>query len=358
MEKYRILTINPGSTSTKIGIFDNIKPVFIKSLNHKMDDIRSFACVADQYEFRRAAVLQELKNAEIELSGIHAIVARGGLVKPIASGVYEVNERMKEDLRVGVMGQHASNLGGLIAADLALRIPNVKAYIADPVVVDELQDVARLSGHPKFKRLSIFHALNQKAIARQYAHANNHQYDDLNLIIAHLGGGISVGAHCKGKVIDVNNALDGEGPFSPERSGTLPTGQLMRMCFSQEYSEEEVNKMLVGEGGLMAYLNTNQEYEVEKRSKRGDVECKLVLDAMAYQVGKAIGEMSTVLKGRVHAILLTGGIANSRDFCEYIRSMVSFIAPVIIYPGEDELAALAHNGLMVLRGTAEAKVYT
>lgn len=357
MEKYRILTINPGSTSTKIGVFDNTKPVFIKCLNHKLSDIRPFASIADQYEFRKAVVLQELAFAEIPLDGIHAIVARGGLVKPIASGVYEVNERMKEDLRKGVMGQHASNLGGLIAADLVAQIPRAKAYIADPVVVDELQEVARIAGHPKFKRVSIFHALNQKAIARQYAHANNHQYEELNLIIAHLGGGISVGAHCRGKVIDVNNGLDGEGSFSPERSGTLPTGQLMRLCFSGDYTEVEVGRMLVGEGGLMAYLHTNQAYEVELCSKNGDPLSRLLMDAMAYQVGKAIGEMSAVLKGRVHAILLTGGIANSRDFCEYIRSMVSFIAPVIIYPGEDELVALAHNGLMVLRGSMEAKEY-
>lgn len=355
MDKYTILVINPGSTSTKIGVFENIKPIFIKNIRHKESDLEQFEEIIDQYEFRKEAILRELEHAEVQ-SGINIIVARGGLVKPIPSGVYEVNEKMLEDLRVGVMGKHASNLGGLIAAELASKM-NIKSYIADPVVVDEMTEVAKISGHPDFHRISIFHALNQKAIARLYSHSNNLKYEDINLIVAHMGGGISVGAHQFGKVVDVNNALDGEGPFSPERSGTLPSGQLVKLSFNGNKEENEIYRMLVGEGGLMAYFGTSRVYELTERAK-GDEKCSLILEAMAYQIAKTIGSMATVLKGKVQAILLTGGIANSREICDYIRSMVGFIAPVIVYPGEDELAALAHNGFNILRGNLQVQEYT
>lgn len=357
MEKYRILTINPGSTSTKIAVFENNTPVFIKTLKHSAEELKPYSSIVDQYQFRKEAILSELKTGEIDINSINIIVGRGGLVKPIPSGVYEVNERMKEDLKKGVSGQHASNLGGLIAEDIACGLSNVKAFITDPVVVDELQDVARIAGHPKFKRISIFHALNQKAIARRHAQATNAKYEEMNLIVAHLGGGISVGAHSYGKVIDVNNALDGEGPFSPERSGTLPTGQLAELCFSGKYTLAEVKKMICGEGGLMAYLGTNQAYDIELKAKDGDAESILIQDAMGYQIAKSIGEMGAVLKGKVDAILITGGIANNKDLCDYIRDMVGFIAPVVVYPGEDEMAALAMNALMVLRGETDIKVY-
>lgn len=357
MNKFHILAINPGSTSTKIGIFNNIKPAFIKNIVHDPEELSKFSGIVDQYQYRKNAIIKELDNSHFSLADIDIIMARGGLIKPIASGIYEVNSKMLHDLSSGNLGEHASNLGGFIAADLAKQTSGAKAYIADPVVVDELQDVARVSGHPEFERVSIFHALNQKAVARKHANSINKAYEDINLIIAHLGGGISIGAHCRGKVIDVNNALSGDGPFSPERSGSLPTRQLVELCFSGKYTKEEIEKILVGRGGLMAYFATNDSYEIEKRAEEGDEQCRLIQEAMAYQIAKHIGAMSAVLKGDVEAILVTGGIANDIYICDYIRKMVGFIAPVIVYPGEDELLALATNGLMLLRGTLQASLY-
>jgi len=357
MEENLILAINPGSTSTKIAVFDNTKEVFLKNIKHSTENLAGFEKITDQYAFRKQIILDELESASFEVSTIKVIVGRGGLIRPIPSGVYEVNEPMTEDLKVGVLGQHASNLGGLIAHDIARSVPGARAYIADPVVVDELDDIARISGHPEFERISIFHALNQKAIARQHAKSVSNKYEALNLIVAHLGGGISVGAHYRGRVIDVNQALDGEGPFSPERSGTLPAGALVTMCFSGKYSEEEIRKMITGQGGLVAYLGTNDAYEVEKRAKAGDEKAILIQDAMAYQVAKEIGAMSAVLEGEVDAILLTGGIAYGKPFVEAVSKRVRHIGPVYVYPGEDEMRALAMNGLMVLNGEVEPLEY-
>ncbi len=357
IQRQRILVINPGSTSTKIAVFDKNKFIFLKTLKHSTEELKNFKKIVDQFEFRKDIIINELKNADIDVSSIKAVVGRGGLIKPIKSGIYEVNERLREDLLNEVMGEHASNLGGLIAYNIAKNLPDAQAYIADPVVVDEMQDVARIAGHPKFKRVSIFHALNQKAIARTYAKSIEKKYEDLNLIIAHLGGGISVGAHYKGKVIDVNNALDGEGPFSPERSGTLPAGQLVRLCFSGKYTLDEVHKMIKGEGGLVGYLGTNDAYEVEIRAKEGDKKAKLIQDAMSYQIAKEIGALSTVLKGKVDAIILTGGVAHNTYLVNYIKGMVSFIAPVVVYPGEDEMRALAMNVLMVINGEINCEIY-
>ena len=357
MSMYKILAINPGSTSTKIAVFENTKALLVKTLRHSSEELKPFKTIVDQYEFRKNIILEELKNSGFDITCLDAIVGRGGLLKPILSGVYEVNDRMKEDLRIGVQGQHASNLGGLIADEIAKMAPNAKAYIADPVVVDELSDEARVTGHPIFKRVSIFHALNQKAIARTHARAIGRPYEELNFVVAHLGGGISIGAHHKGKVIDVNNALDGAGPMSPERSGSLPAGQLTDLCFSGKYTIEQIKKMITGEGGLMAHLGTNQAYEVEKMVEQGNAKAKLIQDAMCYQIAKWIGSMATVLKGEVHGILLTGGMANNKYLCDYVREMVSYIAPVFIYPGEDEMGALAANGLMVLQGEVAPKVY-
>jgi butyrate kinase len=255
------------------------------------------------------------------------------------------------------MGEHASNLGGLIAYTIARDLPNCKAFIADPVVVDELQDVARIAGHPQFQRYSIFHALNQKATARAYSRLMNHKYEELNLVIAHLGGGVSVGAHRKGKVIDVNQALDGEGPFSPERSGTLPSGALAKLCFSGSHTLEEVKQMITGKGGYVAYMGTNSAYEVELQAQDGDDKARLIQDAMSYQIGKEIAAMCAVLHGEIDAIILTGGISHNPMVVEYIKKMVSFIAPVVIYPGEDEMHALAMNGLMVLKGEIKPREY-
>lgn len=357
MRKYRILAVNPGSTSTKIAVYENETNVFLKNIKHTAEELAHFKDIASQDDFRKNAILNELKEAGQDIETIDIIVGRGGLVKPIPSGIYQVNDVMIRDLHHSPIGEHASNLGGLIAKDIADSIGDVKAYIADPVVVDEMEDIARVSGHPEFERLSIFHALNQKAIARKFAREIDQKYDDLNLIVVHLGGGISVGAHLKGKVVDVNNALNGEGPFSPERAGTLPVWQVADYCLSGKGDRNTVKKMITGKGGFVAYLNTNDAYEVEMRAKDGDEKAQFISDAMAYQVAKDIGAMATVLKGKVDGILLTGGIAYNKQFCSFIEEMVGFIAQVKIYPGEDEMMALALNGLMVLRGEIEEKVY-
>jgi butyrate kinase len=350
MDEFLILAINPGSTSTKVAVYQNAKSIFLKTIRHNSEELVGFKRITDQFEFRKDIIIKELQGAEIDINKISAVVGRGGLIKPIESGVYFVNDRMKEDLMNSIRGEHASNLGALIADDIARNLPSAKAYIADPVVVDELQDIARISGHPKFERVSIFHALNQKAIARQYAKSLDKKYEELNIIVAHLGGGISVGAHYNGRVIDVNNALDGEGPFSPERAGTVPAGQLAKLCFSGEVTYDEVKKMLTGQGGMVAHAGTNDAYEIEMKAKAGDKKAQLLQDAMSYNVAKHIGQMATVLKGKVDGIILTGGIAHNPYLVEYVKEMVGFIAPVSVYPGEDEMQALALNGLMVLRG--------
>jgi butyrate kinase len=354
---HKILAINPGSTSTKIAVYHNAKPVFLKNILHDPKELSKYKRISDQYEFRKNIILKELKNSHLEIEDIEVIVGRGGLIHPIESGVYNINDRLRHDLLEGVMGEHASNLGGLIAIDIAKDLPNCKAFIADPVVVDELQDVARIAGHPRFQRFSIFHALNQKATARAYSRLMNRKYEELNLVIAHLGGGVSVGAHRKGKVIDVNQALDGEGPFSPERSGTLPAGALVKLCYEGILSLDEMKRMITGEGGYVAYLGTNSAYEVELLAQEGDEKASLIQDGMSYQIGKEIASMCAVLHGDVDAIILTGGISHNPMVVEYIKKMVSFIAPVVIYPGEDEMHALAMNGLMVLKGEIKPKEY-
>ncbi|MCE5205625.1 MAG: butyrate kinase [Porphyromonadaceae bacterium] len=353
----RILVINPGSTSTKIAIYQQEKVIFLKTIKHAPEELRRFGKITEQYEYRKNIIYEELKNADVPAETIDAVIGRGGLVKPIASGVYRVNETMRKDLLDCKRGEHASNLGALIAYDIAKMLPSAEAFIADPVVVDELQPLARYSGHPLFERRSIFHALNQKAIARSHAKSIMKKYEDLNLIVVHLGGGITVGAHQKGKVIDVNQGLDGDGPFSPERSGSLPVGQLLKVAFSGLYSYEKMTEMIVGNGGMMAYLGTNDAYVAEREAKDGDEKCLHVMEAMAYQVAKEIGAMATVLKGVVDGILITGGIANSKWFCNMIIERVYRIAPVYVYPGQDEMGALAENALLALNGEIEIKEY-
>ncbi|MFZ4570296.1 MAG: butyrate kinase [Bacteroidales bacterium] len=356
MDNVRVIAVNPGSTSTKIAVFQNDKAVFLKTIKHTSEDLAPFHKITDQFQFRKNIIIQQLTEAGINLEQVRAVVGRGGVLKPIASGVYEVNESMIHDL-IHAETEHASNLGGLIAHDLVRNIPGARAYIADPVVVDELEPLARIAGHPLFKRISIFHALNQKAIAREYARAVQKRYEDINLIVAHLGGGATVGAHKKGKVIDVNQGVDGEGPFSPERSGTLPVNQLIKICFGGEYDLRQIKKMVTGEGGLVAYLGTNNAAEVEERVKAGDEYAKLIYQAMAYQVAKMIGEMYTVLKCECEAILITGGVAYDKMFVSWIHERVYKLAPVQIYPGEDEMRALAQNGIMVLKGDITPTVY-
>lgn len=358
MNDQLILAINPGSTSTKIAVFQGNRQIFLKNITHSSGEISKFEKITDQYEFRKGIIMEELQNAHISLDKLSIIVGRGGLVKPIPSGVYEVNDAMKSDLREGILGQHASNLGGLIASDIAASLPSARAFIADPVVVDELEPIARISGHPIFERISIFHALNQKAIARAHAKLHNANLEDLNLIVAHMGGGVSVGAHEGGRVVDVNQALDGEGPFSPERSGTLPAGALAKTCFSGEYTLDDIKKMITGQGGFVAYLGTNNALDAELRAEAGDEKAILILDAFAYQVAKEIGAMATVLKGKVDAILLTGGIAYGKPIVNKIRERVEHLAQVYVYPGEDEMKALAMNGLMLLTNEIQPKQYS
>ncbi|GHS86269.1 putative butyrate kinase [Bacteroidia bacterium] len=353
----RILTINPGSTSTKIAIFENTKQVFLKNIKHTTEELSQFSNIIEQYNFRKQKIIDELNQSGIESDTVKIIMGRGGMIKPLASGVYEINDAMVHDLQIGYMGEHASNLGGLIAIDIARSIKGAKAYIADPVVVDELCPLARISGHPDFERISIFHALNQKAIARTYANQIGRTYEELNLIIAHLGGGISVSAHNHGQVIDTNNALNGDGPFSPERSGGLPVAAIVKCAFSGKYTEAEMLKMITGKGGLTAYLDTNDAYAVEQAVLSGDKQAKLILEALAYQVAKDIGAMSTVLEGQVNAILLTGGMAHGKFIVDTIIKRVTHISQIRVFPGEDEMAALALNGLMVAEKKIEVKKY-
>lgn len=352
-----ILAINPGSTSTKISIFEGKKEIFTKTLRHSNEELAPYPNVIDQYQFRKDTIAAALKENNIDMKDIAAIVGRGGLLRPIASGVYEVNENMVADLSSAKYGEHASNLGGIIANAMAKEIPGCRAFIADPVVVDELCDVARISGHPKFPRKSIFHALNQKAIAKQYAAEVGKKYSDLNLIVAHMGGGTSIGAHKKGQIVDVNDALNGDGPFSPERSGSLTALDVVKACFSGEYTFDEMKKLINGRGGLMAHLGTNSFYEVEQNMAKGDAKSILITDAFLFQVAKSIGAEAAALCGEVDAILLTGGVAYGKEMMAQLADMVKFIAPVKVYPGEDEMGALAGNGLAVLEGTEEVKVY-
>jgi butyrate kinase len=354
MEK--ILVINPGSTSTKLGFFEGEKPIFIEVLRHNSEEIKKYKRIFDQYEFRKNVVLNFLKDKNISLESITCVVGRGGLIKPVESGTYIVNEKMIEDLKEAKRGEHASNLGAIIAYEIAKEL-NIPAFIVDPVVVDEMDDIARISGLKGIERKSIFHALNQKAVARKAAKDLGKKYEDVNLIVVHLGGGISIGAHRKGKVVDVNNALNGDGPFAPERAGGLPTQDLVDLCFSGKYTYEEMKKKLAGEGGLVSHLGTNDAREVERRIESGDNYARLVYEAMAYQISRTIGEMAAVLKGDIDAIVLTGGIAYSNMLVNWIKERVSFLGKILVYPGEDEMEALALGALRVLRKEEEPKIY-
>ena len=353
-EKMRILAINPGSTSTKFAVFEDEKPLYHATIRHALSDLAHFPSVADQYEYRKQLVLDALAKEGIPLD-IRAVVGRGGLLKPMPGGVFEVNERMCRDIRAAKR-QHACNLGGLIAAELAAGIEGCHAYIADAGVTDELDDIARVTGNPLFPKITIFHALNQKAVARRYAASVGRRYEDMNLVVAHLGGGISVGAHRQGRVVDVNNALDGSGPFSPERSGTIQAGELVNACFSGRYTKEEVTSMIFGKGGLMSHFGTNDAKLLSERAK-SDPRVALVIDAMLYNVCKEIGALCVALCGHVDAILLTGGIAYDKEWMAKITERVQFLAPVHVYPGEDELEALALSGLRALRGEEGVQEY-
>lgn len=357
MQVYKILVVNPGSTSTKIALYENEKEVFAQNIHHTEADLAGRQKISDQYPYRMQVIEAFLVQHGIKPESLAAVVGRGGLLHPMAGGTFAVNEKMVQDLTEQKQGEHASNLGGLIAYAFSQKL-NLPAFIVDPVVVDELEDIARLSGAPELPRKSIFHALNQKAVARKAAAALGTDYFNANFIVVHLGGGISVGAHCQGRVIDVNNALDGEGPFTPERSGTLPVGDLARLCFQNPDDEIRILRMIRGKGGMVAYLGTNDMKEVKRRILAGDQQALLVYQAMAYQVAKAIGAMAAVLKGQVDAIVMTGGIAYDENFIDWIKQYVDFIARVMVFPGEGELEALAYGALRVLRGEEKAQVYS
>lgn len=352
----RILVINPASISTKIGIFDNEILIMEKNIAHPAEDINNFPTIADQHLFRKNAILEALDEEGMNVSNLAAVCGRGGLLRPIQGGTYTVNDGMMKDLQKGYSGQHASNLGGILAFEIAEGL-NIPAFIVDPVVVDELAPIARVSGFSLIERKSIFHALNQKAVARRYASRVGQAYEDVRLIVAHMGRGITVGVHQGGSVIDVNNGLHGDGPFSPERAGTVPAGDLVELCFSGKFSRHEMMKKLVRQGGLSGYLETNDVVKVERRISKGDQKAELIYQAMAYQVAREIGSASAVLKGQVDAIILTGGLAHGKGFVEAIAERVSWIADIEIQPGENELQALAEGAVRVLTGEEQVKIY-
>ena len=351
-----VLVINPGSTSTKIAVYDGVKPVFEHTLRHSAEEIGAYPNIYSQKDFRKSLVLSAMEERGIKQSQLSAVIGRGGLVRPVEGGTYAVSPALLEDLRKGYMGQHASNLGGILAYEIANPL-GIPSYIADPTVVDELSDVARISGHPLVERTSILHALNQKAMSRRYAKEHGKSYEDVRLVVVHMGGGISVAAHENGRIIDVCNALDGEGGFSPERSGAMPLRPVVEMCFSGKYTKDQIFKMIAGDGGVKAYLGTNSMMDVEKMVEAGDKKAAMVLEAFIYQIAKDIGSMAAVLCGRVDSVILTGGIAYSRYITEELTKRVGFIAPVTVYAGEDEMLALAQAVDRVVSGVEKPKEY-
>lgn len=351
----RILTINPGSTSTKIAVFDDTTPILVENIRHSVEELAPYTKVSDQFEFRRDLVLSSLEKHGIPMQ-FDAVVGRGGLLKPIEGGVYEVNDVMLGEIE-HPLRNHACNLGCRIAYDICQRIPGCRALTCDPGVVDEMIDVARISGSPIMPRITTWHALNQRSIARRYAAEHGQQYEDLNLIIAHLGGGISIGAHCHGRCIDVNNAFDGEGPFSPERAGSLPPGRLIDLCYSQKYTKDQLKRRISGNAGLAAHLGTTDVVAIVRAIEDGDKHAELVLNGMIYSIAKWIGGAAVALHGKVDAILFTGGIAHSDYVVSRLIDYVNFLAPTFVYPGENEMLALATNGIGALRGAIPIKEY-
>jgi butyrate kinase len=355
MQRENLLVINPGSTSTKVAVFRNTENILQKNLNHSTDELAKYEKITDQFQYRQEMILEWLKEEKIEIESLAAVVGRGGLLKPMPGGTYKVTDAMIEDLKIGVQGEHASNLGGIIAKGIADG-QGIPSFIVDPVAVDEFDDIARISGLPELPRKSLVHALNIKAVARRAAKDMNKDLSELNFIVAHLGGGISISPVEKGRIIDANNANDA-GPFSPERAGSVPVGALIKLCYSGKYTQAEMKKMTVGKAGLVGYLGTNDARDVIKMIENGDKKAELIFDAMTYQISKEIGAMATVLNGKLDAILLTGGIAYSNLLCEKISKRIQFIAPVKVYPGEDEMLALAEGTQRVLNGEEQAKIY-
>lgn len=356
-KKYRfaVLAINTGSTSTKMAVYHDDEAALEVTLSHSTEDLARFAGVEDQLQWRKSLIMEALAEHNIDPASLSAIIGRGGLLRPLESGVYEVSDSMCEELKNSPT-QHASNLSATISLEIA-RPLGIKAYIADPVVVDERDEVATITGIKEIRRRSIFHALNQKATARIYAADIDRRYEDLNLIVAHMGGGISVAAHRKGRVVDCNNALDGEGPIAPERAGSISAGELVDLCFSGKYTHKQIRSLLAGKGGLVSLTGSNSVKDLVTRAIGGEKEAKLAIDAMIYGTIKNIGQMATVLHGDIDAIILTGGIAHSKYITDAISKACRFLAPIVIYAGENELQSLAMNALRLLRGETDAKTY-
>ena len=348
----KILAINPGSTSTKIALYDNEREIFTQNLEHSNEALAPYKEIADQYQFRKEAIAKVLEERGVNLKELKAVVGRGGILPPVKSGAYRVNEAMVDRLRHRPLAEHASNLGGLIAHEMAESL-GIPSFIYDSVAVDEFQPIARISGLADIQRKSLSHALNMRAAAIQASKNAGKPYKEMTLIVAHLGGGITVSVHHKGRMIDI--VSDDEGPFSPERAGRVPCMELAKLCYKEE--QPVISKKLRGKGGLISYLNTNSALEVEKMIGQGDENAKLIYEAMAYQIAKAIGELATVVDGKVDKVVITGGIAYSEMMTGWIKKRVEFIAPVEIIAGENELRSLAMGALRVLKGEEEALEY-
>lgn len=355
--KNLVLVINPGSTSTKIAVYDKSgKEIINETLRHNSAEIVKYEKIMDQHHFRATTIKNILSTNNISTKDFMFIVGRGGFLKPISGGTWTVNDKMIKDLKKAERGEHASNLGAILAYDIA-KDTNIPSYIVDPIVVDELDDIARISGIPEIERTSVFHALNQKATARKAAADLGKKYEKINVIVAHMGGGVTVGAHKKGRVVDVNNGIYGEGPMSPERSGSLPAEDVVNMCFSGKYSKSEIVKKIHGKGGVLAYLGTGDMRTVSEEAKNGNEKYKLIHDAMAYQIAKEIGAMAAVLGGKVDCIALTGGIAYDKAIVKKITDRVKFISSVMVYPGENEMEALFKGAMLSVTGKAALNEY-
>jgi len=352
----KILAIDPGSTSTKVALFEDEELLYKETIRHKQKEMITFEFVKDQTEFRLKLIEKFLKKVKTDLESIDAFIGRGGLMKPVKSGVYLVNDRMIEDLMSNKFGEHASNLGGVLAKELADKVDK-PAYIADPVVVDEMSSVAKISGLNGISRRPLWHALNQKAVGKKYAEKIGSKYENLNLIIAHLGGGISVGLHKHGRVTDVNNALDGDGPFSPERTGSLPVGEVYELAFSGQYTLDQIKKLNYGFGGLVSYLNTSDAEEVSDMISEGHLFAKRVMKAMVYQIAKEIGSLYAVTRGNLDAIIITGGLAYNQDVLQPLLEYLDHLGEIIVFPGEDELESLAFNVMQIQNNKQELKIY-
>ncbi|MDU6361170.1 MAG: butyrate kinase [Zhenhengia sp.] len=352
MPKYNILTINPGSTSTKIALFKDNELEFEQVLRHPAEELNQFSKLIDQYEYRKEKIINFLEEKNITLKDLDAISCRGGLIGPIPSGTYTINDSLFTRLSTDVV--HASNLAGIIGYNLSKEL-GIPSYITDPVTVDEMAPIAKVTGIPGIERKSKFHALNQKAIARRAAKQLNRRYDESNFIVIHIGGGISIGAHEKGKVIDVNNVIDGDGPMAPTRAGSIPVEAVIDLCFSGKYTRTELKEYVSQRAGLTDYLGTSDVRDVQEMMEQGNEQAKMLYEAMAYQICKNVGAMATVLKGKIDAIVVTGGVAYSKQFIRLLKERIDFLGEVIVIPGEEEMLALAEGALRVLTGEEEAK---